>query len=217
MNFSSRLIILNATKVGENSLVIHTLGPVFGRRSFITAVGRKTSMALFLPLNVLDAEVVENPKSDLWRVRNLKALYPLNGIRGNVYKNSMTLFMSEVLYRAVKDGCDEDGLYEWCEKSILTLDSLEGDFANYHLRFLMEFASVLGFSPAVGNLLPFADGCLKEITDLLSADFPRFMLYPLNGEARNAIAASLLKYIGYHAESSMDVRSLSVLRELYKN
>ena len=217
MNVSSRLIVLNTTKVADSSLVIHTLSPEFGRRSFITNVGKKTSMALFLPLNVLDAEILENPKSDLWRVRNLKAVYPLNGIRNNAYKNSMTLFMSEVLYRAVKDGCDEDGLSEWCEKSILTLDSLEGDFANYHLRFLMEFAAVLGFSPAVENLIPFADGCLTELKDLLNAEFPQFMLYPLRGEVRNAIAASLLRYIAYHIESSMEVRSLSVLRELYGN
>lgn len=217
MTISSRLIVLNTTKVGETSLVIHTLGQAFGRRSFITAVGKKTSMSLFLPLNVLDAEIMENPKSDLWRVKNMRAVYPLAGIRNNLYKNSMTLFMSEVLYRAVKDGCDGDGLCEWCEKSILTLDSLEGDFSNYHLRFLLEFASVLGFSPAVGNLVPFADGCLKELEDLLVADFPQFMLYPLTGELRNVIAGCLLKYIGYHTESSMDVRSLSVLRELYKN
>lgn len=217
MNVSSRLIVLNTTKVGENSLVIHTLGPVFGRRSFITTVGKKSSMALFLPLNVLDAEIMENPKSELWRVRNMRAVYPLTGIRNNIYKNSMTLFMSEVLFRAVKDGCDVDGLSEWCEKSVLTLDSLEGDFANYHLRFLLEFAAVLGFSPSFENLVPFADGCSNELRNLLTEDFPRFMLYPLTGETRNAIAGSLLKYIGYHAESSMDVRSLPVLRELYKN
>ena len=215
MTVSTRLIVLNATKTGESSLVIHTISPVFGRRSFLTNVGRKTAMSLFMPFNILEAEIIENGKTDLWRIRNLKAVYPLTGIRASVRKNTMTLFMSEVLYRAVKDGAGEDGLYEWCERSILTLDALEGDFANFHVRFLMEFAAVLGFSPGIGDLAPFAGSRLGELDALLKAGFPEFMLLPLNGAVRNELAEILLKYIGYHTETAMNVRSLPVLRELY--
>lgn len=215
MTVSARLIVLNATKTGESALVLHTISRDFGRRSFITNIGRKTAMSLFLPFNILDAEIIENGKSDLWRIRNLKIVHPLSGIRGNVRKNTMTLFMSEVLYRAVKDGAGEDGLYEWCERSILTLDALEGDFANYHLRFLMEFASVLGFSPSIDNLAPFAGDRFRELKLLLESDFAGFLLVPMNGAVRNEIAGILLKYIGYHAETAMNVKSLPILRELY--
>ena len=216
MTISARLIVLSTTKTGESALVLHTLSPVFGRRSFLVNIGRKTSLSLFLPHNVLDAEVLENPKSDLWRVRNLKAVHPLCGIRDNIYKNTMTLFMSEVLFRAIKDGAFEDGLFEWCEKCILTLDALEGDFANYHLLFLMELAAALGFAPSIENLSPFAGGQFGNIKTLLEADPASFLLVPLNGESRNSIAEVLLKYIGYHAESSMNVKSLPVLRELFR-
>lgn len=215
MTVSVRLIVLNATKTGESALVIHTISQEFGRRSFLVNVGRKTSMSLFLPFNILDGEVIENDKSDLWRIRNLKAVHPLSGIRGNVRKNTMTLFLSEVLFRAVKDGAGEDGLYEWCERSILTLDALEGDFANFHLRFLMEFAAILGFSPSVENLSPFAGERYGELSALLRAEFPEFMLLPLTGAVRNEIAEILLRYIGYHAETALNVRSLPILRELY--
>lgn len=215
MTLSTRLIILNTTKLGESALILHTLSPAFGRRSFLTNVGKHSSMSLFLPLNILDAEIIENPRSDLWRARNIKALYPLGGIRNNLYKNTMTLFMSEVLYRAVKDGAFEDGLFEWCERSILTLDALQGDFANYHLRFLMEFAAALGFSPDADNVTPFAGPHFARIKTLLEAGFPEFMMVPMNGVERNGIAEVMLRYIAYHTESSMNVKSLSVLRELY--
>ena len=94
-------------------------------------------MALFLPLNILQAEVTENPKSDLWFARNFVSVTPLNGIRNNIHKNTMTLFMSEVLYRVVKDQTNEDGLADWLKGQILTLDALESDFANFHLMFLL--------------------------------------------------------------------------------
>lgn len=216
MNSSVRLIILNSTKLGENSLVLHCLCREMGRRSFIVTVRKGGSRAMFLPLNVLDAEVIENRKSDLWRLKNISPVHPLNGIRSHFDKNAISLFMSEVLWRAVQDGAAEDGLYDWCEKSVLTLDALEGDFANYHLRFLMELAGALGFSPSFEGLAPFAEDNLKEIADLLSASLPEFMVYPLNGTRRGAIAKSLLKYLSAHLEIPLNIRSLPVLEELYR-
>ncbi|MBQ9659807.1 MAG: DNA repair protein RecO C-terminal domain-containing protein [Bacteroidales bacterium] len=212
----TQLIILNTTKVGERSLVLHALSPDWGRRSFIASVPRGGGMALFQPLSILDAEITENPKSDLWRAHALSARHPLLGIRTSPAKNAMTLFMSEVLWRIVRDGAREDGLFEWCERSVLTLDALPGDYANYHLRFLLELAAALGFSPSLEDLAPFAGEHLAEVRALLQSDFGACMLVPLNGAARNEIAELLLNYIGYHAETRIEVRSLRVLRELFR-
>jgi len=212
---ATRIIVLNLTKVGEKSLVLHTLSSDFGRRSFIVGAKGRGTMALYLPLNILDCEVIENPKSDLWRLRSVSACHPLNGIRSNPYKNTMTLFMSEVLYRAVRDGVCEPGLFEWCERTILTLDALPTDFSNFHLRFLLELAAAMGFSPSVEDLMPFAGTHFAEVKALVSSDFSHSMLIPLSGAARNEIAEILLKYLGYHTDSRIEARSLKVLREIY--
>ena len=216
MKHASRLIILAVTKVGEKSLVLHTLSRQWGRRSFITGVGRSSAMALYLPLNILDAEIQENPKSDLWRLHGISAVHPLSGLRSDVRKNAMTMFMSEVLYRTIKDGANEDGLFEWCARSILTLDALSSDFSNYHLRFLLELCGALGFSPSEEDLVPFAGEHLKDLRQLLTLSFSESMLLPLSGSSRNEIAQILLEYLGHHTESRIEVRSLHVLRELFR-
>ncbi len=126
---------------------MHTLSREYGRRGFIVRPGKKAAAALFLPLNILEADVVENPRSDLWSLKGIHALDSLSGIRGNIHKNTMTLFLSEVLFRTIREGAVEDGLYEWCVGSILALNALEADFSNYHVRFLLEFAGALGFRP----------------------------------------------------------------------
>ena len=215
MKSKAELIVLNHTKFGENSIVLHTLSAEYGRRGFLVRVSPKTAMALFLPLNILQAEVTENPKSDLWFARNFVSVSPLNGIRNNIHKNTMTLFMSEVLYRVVKDQSNEDGLAEWLKGQILTLDALESDFANFHLMFLLNLCSALGFDPDIAGLAPFADKQLKQVEALLTRPFTGAMLLPLSGADRNAIAESILKYIEYHTESAVNVRSLAVLREIY--
>lgn len=216
MTHAVQLIILAVTKVGEKSLVLHTLSAEWGRRSFIVSVSKSAGMALFLPLNILDAEVTENSRSELWRLHGISAAAALGSIRSDVRKNSMTMFMSEVLFRTIKDGANEDGLYEWCRNSILTLDALESDFSNYHLRFLLELCAALGFSPSPEDLAPFAGEQFRNINALLTRSFSESMLLPLSGAERNEIAEIFLSYLSHHIESRIDVRSLRVLRELFR-
>lgn len=215
MKSTARLIVLSHTKIGGNSVVIHTLSQQWGRRGFLVRVGKGVPMALFLPLNILEAEVVENPKSPLWRATSVSPAVPLNGIRNNLYKNTMTLFLSEVLFRTIKDGPCEEGLFDWCERSIRTLDALESDWSNFHLRFLLEFSGALGFRPAFGDIAPFAEGNLPQLRALTESDFKEALLVPLSGESRNALCESILRYLEYHTESAIRVRSLAVLRELF--
>ena len=97
----------------------------------------------------------------------------------------------------------------------LTLDALESDFANFHLMFLLNLCSALGFDPDTAGIAPFADIHLAQVETLLKRPFAEAMLMPLSGADRNAIAESILKYIEFHTESAVNVRSLAVLREIY--
>ena len=216
MTTSTELIILHTTKFGENSLVVHTLSKDYGRRSFLVrGAGKKSGMSLFLPLSLLEADIVENDKSNLYIAKNLTARYPLLGIRNNVCKNSITMFMSEVLYRIVREGVYEQGLYEWCEKNILILDAMQEDFSNFHIRFLLELTVALGFSPEANGLRPFAGEHYPVVEKFMTLPFADSMLIPLNGAVRNEIAEYILRYIEFHTEASVNINSLKVLRELF--
>ena len=215
MTVTTDLIVLHTTKFGENSVVVHTLSREYGRRSFLVRGAGKRLMSLFLPLNILEAEIVESTKSTLYTARGLTARHPLMGIRSDVFKNSITMFMSEVLYRVVKDGVSEPGLYEWCERSILLLDAIQTDFSNFHLRFLLELAVALGFSPESRDLQPFVGENFDVVERLMRGSFAQTMLIPMNGPLRNEIAEQVLRYIEYHTDSTLRINSLKVLRELF--
>ncbi|MBR0286643.1 MAG: DNA repair protein RecO C-terminal domain-containing protein [Bacteroidales bacterium] len=209
-------IVLSSTKVGENALVVHTLSKEWGRRGFWVRSAAKAGMSHFLPLNLLEGQVVENPKSELWTLKNIGPVAPLNGIRNNIYKNTMTLFLSEVLLRMLKDGTNEDGLYEWCVGSILTLDALESDFSNFHIRFLLELAGALGFRPTLQDVAPFAGEHIGHLQPFLQCSFEESMLLPLSGDTRNALCDVLLQYLSYHTDTPIQVKSLPVLHELFR-
>ena len=209
-------IVLSTTRFGESRLVVHTLSRELGRKGLIVSVGKKTPASLFLPLNILEGEVTENPKSDLWTVKGLSAVAPLNGIRSDIRKNTITLFLSEVLFRALREGTVEEGLYDWAVRSIFTLDGLESDWNNFPIRFLLEFSTALGFSPSFDDIAPFAGDNITSIEKFLNAPFEDSMLIPLSGEKRSEISSSLLRYIEFHTELPLKVRSLDVLHEIYK-
>ena len=215
MTTATELIVLHTTKFGENSIVVHTLSRDYGRRSFLVRGAGKKAMSLFLPMNILEADITESSKSTLYTARNLSAKHHLLGIRNSVFKNSMTMFISEVLYRALKDGTAEQGLYEWCEKNIILLDAIESEFSNFHIYFLFELAVVLGFSPVTRDLTPFVGAHTDVVRQFMSEQFAQAMLIPLSGAVRNEIAEGILRYLEFHTESSLNVNSLKVLRELF--
>lgn len=215
MTGTVELIILGYTKFSENSVVLHTLSAEYGRRGFMARVGKSSPMALFLPLNILEAQIVENPRSELWRAHGFTAMDSLEGIRSDMRKNAMSLFMSEVLYRTVKDGAADASLYRWCLENILTLNGMSTDFSNFHIRFLLELAEQLGFRPGLDGMAPFADEYLADIGKFLRSDFPSSMLIPLTGSRRTEICSRIIKYLEYHTESSINIRSLAVLGEIF--
>jgi DNA repair protein RecO (recombination protein O) len=127
----------------------------------------------------------------------------------------MTMFMSEVLFRVLKEGGNEQGLYEWCERSILLLDAIETDFSNFHIRFLLELAVALGFSPETKDLAPFVGDHYPMAERFMKETFAGAMMIPLNGKVRNELAEEILRYIEFHTESAVNVNSLKVLHELF--
>ena len=215
MTGSTSFILLHTTRFGENSIVLHTLSKEYGRKGFVVRSVSKKMMSLLLPLNILEADVTDSGKPGLLPVRNISIGRPLMGIRNNLFKNTMTMFLSEVLYRVVKEGTAEPGLYEWCERQIMLLDAMETDFCNFHLRFLLELSIALGFSPQSEDLRPFLGDNQPFIEQFMSTSFAESMLMPLSGILRNEICEGVLRYIEYHLESTLTINSLKVLRELF--
>ena len=215
MTGSTSFILLHTTRFGENSIVLHTLSKEYGRKGFVVRSVSKKMMSLLLPLNILEADVTDSGKPGLLPVRNISIGRPLMGIRNNLFKNTMTMFLSEVLYRVVKEGTAEPGLYEWCERQIMMLDAMETDFSNFHLRFLLELSIALGFSPQSEDLRPFLGDNQPFIEQFMSTSFAESMLMPLSGILRNEICEGVLRYIEYHLESTLTINSLKVLRELF--
>lgn len=216
MKERAQILVLNTTSFGEKSLILHCISDRWGRRSFMVSRSAKTSGSLYQPMTVLDCEVSINPKSDLWRAHNLALKHPLASVRSSMPKTAISLFMSEVLYRTVRESLQEDdAFFAWCERSILTLDALGEDYQNFHILFLLGLAAALGFRPSEESLAPYVGEDYRLVGQFLTSSTAQAMLIPLNGARRAGLCRSILKYLEYHTDAKIDVKSLDVLHELF--
>lgn len=212
---STEFILLHTTRYGDSSIILHTLSKEYGRKGFfVKNISRRCVSSVFFPLAILEADIDDHVRSRMPNVRNVSLRYALNGIRNNLKKGAISVFVSEVLFRVVKEGMQDSALYDMCERNILLLDAMESDFSNFHLYFLMEFIIALGFSPAPEDLEPFMGEHLSLMNDFISLPFSEAMLVPMSGGIRSELAERLLKYIEFHIESPVNVNSLKVLKEL---
>lgn len=204
-------IVLHSTPYAENSLVIHTLCQEYGKKSFLVrGLGKKISPAYFQPLNIVEAEIIESSKSSLWLAHHFHQEHPLNSLRESIHKNCISLFLSEVLLKAIQgEGSGED-LYPWLRGRILLLDALDQGSSNFHLALLKEFCERSGYTPSTEQLQLF-----ETENPSMDKSFEEILLLRLRGEQRSKLARAYLKYLEFHLDTTLHIRSLDVLETLF--
>ena len=213
-------ILLHSTKYGERSLVLHTLSREYGRCAFFlrSVAGGKAGNGrianLISPLNILEA-TISNSRGGMPTVSNPVTSLPLPGLRNNPYKSSISIYLAELLFRAVKEGANEPGLYGWCEQKILLLNALQDNFSNFHLMFTLELSAALGFRPEYRDIENFIEADYRHIArELLRMPLSEALILPMNGIVRSSLLESFIRYIELHLEYPLNLRSIAVLKEL---
>ena len=162
-------IVLHTLKYNDTSIIVDMYTELSGRASFLVTVPRSRKAAvksvLFQPLSFIEFEADYRPNATLYRVKEAKSFYPFSSIPYDPYKSSMALFLSEFLYRAIREEAENRPLFAYLQHSIIWLDECGDGFANFHLVFLMRLSRFLGLYP---NLEDYHTG---DYFDLLNACF----------------------------------------------
>ena len=240
MNCKTEAIVLHTLKYGDSRLIVDLFTREAGRLSFIVPLPKtprsKIKKQYFQPLTLLFIESDLRPQADLQHLRDATLLQPLPSLLSMPTKLSIALFVAEFLYYALRDEQRNQPLFDYVRSSIEWLDERTSDFANFHLVFLMRLSRFLGFYP---NLDDYADGsyfdlraatfCAQpplhrdflypedaaRIQLLMRMDFPTMHLFRLSHTDRNRILDTLLLYYRLHLPAFPELRSLSVLKDLW--
>ena len=225
-------IVLHSLKYGEGRIIVDIFSREQGRLSLIVSAPRsersKIKKQYLQPLTLLTMECDVRPQAQLQKLREASLLTPLPSLLSDPKKLSIGLFVSEFLYHALKSEQRNVPLFDYVRSSIEWLDAATGPIANFHLVFLMRLTRFLGFYPNMeskGDYFDMNEGTFGHITDdniaattvrqLMRMDYPTMHLFQLSRQERTQILQTLLQYYQLHLPAFPELRSLSVLKELY--
>jgi DNA repair protein RecO (recombination protein O) len=145
-------LVLRMIKYGETSIIVTIYTESFGLQSYLVNGVRTASKKgagkanMFQPASMLDLVVYQNELRNLQRIREFRYAHLYQHIFFDVFKNSVALFMVELLLKCVKQPEPNAELFYFVEEAFLHLDqSSEAVVANYSLYFSIHLAGFFGF------------------------------------------------------------------------
>ena len=233
-------IVLCTFKYNDKKNIVHIFTEQSGRMSFlIPAVrSRKSTVnsVLFQPLSLVEFEAEIRLKATLHTIKEAKLWYPFQTIPYDPYKSGIALFLSEFLFRTLREETDNEALYAYLVHSIQWLDSCERSFANFHLVFLMRLSRFLGLYPYVetyreGDYFDMLNACFTSqqplngmyvrpqeavhIHNLMRMRYETMHLFAMNRLERNRCLEVIIAYYRLHLPDFQELKSLPVLKELF--
>ena len=241
MIYATKGIVLRTIKYGETSVIASIFTELFGIQSYIVNGVRtqsKTSKAhFFQPSSILEMQVYHNELKNLQRIKDLRWSYLYKNILSNVTKNSVALYMVELLHKSLKQPEANADLFHFCEDAFMQLDIAENEVtANFPIYFAIQLAHFFGlkiednysakrnyFNISEGN---FANNSLTN-DNFLETDISYYfsqllkVLQPaelkeikLNKSIRTTILSALENYYIFHISEFSALKTLPVLHEL---
>ena len=151
MIFQTKGIVLRTFAYSESSSIVKILTKEFGLKSYILKGSRKPRTKLrsniFQPLYILDLQVYNSPKKDLQIISEAKVEYDLTPLFSDIKKTTLAFFISDIINQCLREEENNEELYNFIEKKIIALNTLENNYSTFHLYFLTELSEHLGFQP----------------------------------------------------------------------
>ncbi len=151
MLLSTRGLVLHTTPYSESSVVVKVFTRQLGVRSYIIkgvrGRGGRVKQNLLQPLSCLDMVVYNNEKTDLNYVKELSQLLSHSATQPLSYsptQNALRFFMTEVLYKALRESEPMPALFDYVES---INSSLPTPHSSLPITFLLTVARHLGIEP----------------------------------------------------------------------
>jgi len=242
MTTKTRAIALHYLKYSESSIIAHVYTEQFGRLSLMVKGALKPrskfKAILFEPFTLLEIELNHTPNSKhtLLIPKEIRLFPVLHSLRQDVRKTTLTLFLSELVYKSVREEQSDLALFSFLFHSIQILDILPNGTSVFHIWFGFQLAGYLGFAPtqnfsAVNKYFNVQSGGFDAFvpihTEYLNEKESKFLAHYLqispdrlqeyipSFNIRNRLLDILLLYFQRHHEGMNSLKSLAILKELF--
>ncbi len=236
----TKAIVIHYVKYGDAQLIVDLFTEKFGRLPFIVRIPKSSKSKMkrqyFQPLMILDIEFDYRPKLNLQQFKNVSIGIPFSDIPFSPFKVSISLFLAELLYYSTRNEQSNIPLFQFLLKSLEWLDMASGNYANFHIVFMIRLSLFLGFSPNLetsenGDYFDMEEGRLvnhvplhKHYLDkvnsmrmkkLVRLSYTTMHLYAMSRIERNQCVQIIVEYYRLHIPDFPEMKTLKVLQDLF--
>ena len=238
MLISTEAIALSTIKYSESSVIFKCYTLSNGIKSYIikgirSKKNKSLSLGLFQPMTILEINANHKNNGGLENMRAAKILAPYRTIPFDIVKNSLVLFISEVLSKSILEEEKNSVLFNYIKSSVLWLDSSK-KYVNFHIQFLIKILKYLGISPNFEENLDFFENSknqfdysddfndkisgkfIEKFEFLLGTNFDNGVKCMISNEERKEFLEFLMSYMSIHIGGFRRPNSLNIMYELFK-
>ena len=235
----TRAVVLSTIEYAEASLIVKAYTEQFGLQSFLVNGVRKNKSkhtpGIFQPLSLIEVVAFFKKPGGLHRASEVNAAPALKNIPYDIIKTTMAFFLSEVIYKSIKEEEINPELFSFIDNSIQILDILDESVSRFHYCFLIQLTRYLGFYPhgKYSNQSPWFDlqeGVFQEsrpnhpyflepalsklFSELTALSLDEIKEFPITATDRKKILEGLITYYELHHTQGGKIKSHEVLMEI---
>ncbi|MBS1743393.1 MAG: DNA repair protein RecO [Bacteroidetes bacterium] len=242
MTHKTKGIVLRVIKYGETSIIATLFTELFGVQTYLVngiRTSKKTGSkaAMYQPGAILDMEVYHNDLKNMQRIKESNWAYLYEAVFSNVIKNSVVVYMVELIQKTLRQPEQNTSLFYFCEDALVQLDHAGNTVtANYALYFTLHLPQFFGFtiSNNFSDQYPYFD--LQEgqfvseppthihyidgenaatTAEILNCMQPAELnQVKLNHQTRKSLLLKYLEYYSLHIPEFGNLKSLEILHEV---
>lgn len=240
---STRGVVLRTIKYGDSSIITSIYTELFGIQQYLVKGVRQSSKtsagkaSYFNPAAILELQVYHNELKQLQFIKEFRWAYLYESVLFNVVKNTVAIYVMELLQHSLKQPEANPELYYLIEDTLKQLDrgnpTLTG---NLPLYFTLHLAAELGFQ-LQGNYTTetpvldlqegvfvsqtpmhpyFLAGQLAEITSTIAGlnFYNELETISLNKNIRRQLLEAYQQYLALHIAGFGQMKSFAILQEV---
>tara|TARA_R110001632_G_scaffold8386_2_gene33113 strand:- start:8511 stop:9236 length:726 start_codon:yes stop_codon:yes gene_type:complete len=235
---STKAIVISAIKYSDSSLIVKLYTKEIGLVSYLLkgilkSKRGKLKTAYFQPLTQLNIVASHQEKRNLQLLKEAQVIHVYNSIHTTIIKQSIVLFLSEILSSAIQEEENNTQLYEYLESSFIWFDSHQY-ISNFHILFLLNLTRFLGFYPDTSNShlhgFHLEEGFftenvhekeivkgdeLNQFKKLLGINFDTVEDISFSKAQRQGLLQMLIRYFELHLGGFRTPKSLAVLEAVF--
>ena len=238
MIINTQGIVLNTLRYSDSSVIAKIYTEAAGFRSFMVRIGKGRTallkMSMLQPLSLIELSFDKDDRKGLRTTRSLERSKTMNAIPFDTVKTCIALFMAEVISRSIGEEEANTRLFKFLQMSVVMLDEESENVNNFHLKFMLEFSSLLGFYPhermagqshfdlvegefsSSDILHPYVikGGTMEAFQELMQVPINEHFKPKISNPERRELLQHLVDYFKLHLEGMKEITSHKVLEEV---